>query len=212
MATLSVPSTPIPAKKINYGLSQRQLMWRKFIRSKSAIVGGLRVMMLYLTALFAPFLAPYAADQRDTSYLYVPPQGLNYDPAIGVFVYGLDKKVNLDTLRTTYSINAERRLPVRLFVRDEPYTVLGFIESDVHLYGLAGDPSIPKGFGVFLLGTDRQGRDMVSRLLLGSQMSLTIGLLGVTLSLFIGSVLGVASGHLGDRARNLMQHALEIIR
>lgn len=214
MATLSAPAPTAPAKKVNYGLSQGQLMWRKFIRSRTAIIGGLTVIALYLMALFAPFIAPYGADQRDTNYLYVPPQGLNYDPSIGVYVHGLDKKVDLNTLRTTYTVNPARRLPVRLFVRDAPYTVLGVIESDVHLYGLARDGAATDtpGFGVFLLGTDRQGRDMVSRLLLGSQMSLTIGLVGVILSLLIGSVLGVASGYFGGRVDNIMQRAIEIIR
>jgi peptide/nickel transport system permease protein len=190
-----------------YGLSQWRLMWRKFIRSRTAIIGGVVVLLFYLTAAFANFLAPYGGDQRYVEFLYAPPQGLHFDPQIGLYIYGLTKKFDQETLKATYTTDTSRRIPVRFFVHDQPYKLFGLIESDVHLFG-----SADKNMGVFLLGADRQGRDMLSRILIGSQMSLTIGLVGVFMSLIIGSILGVASGYFGGAIDNVMQRLIEVIR
>jgi peptide/nickel transport system permease protein len=92
-------------------------------------------------------------------------------------------------------------------VHNQPYKLFGFIDTDVHLFGVED-----KEFGVFLFGADRQGRDMLSRLLIGSQMSLTIGLVGVLISLIIGSIMGVTSGYFGGWIDNIMQRAIEVIR
>ena len=84
-----------------YGLSQSQLIWRKFIRSRMAIGGGVAILLFYLVALFANFIAPYGGDQRFTDYLYAPPQGIHFDTQNGLYIYGLEKKVDPDTLLTT---------------------------------------------------------------------------------------------------------------
>jgi len=190
-----------------YGLSQFQLMWRKFIRSRMAIGGGIAIALFYLTALFANFVAPYGGDQRFTDYLYAPPQGLHFDTQNGLYVYGLEKKVDSDTLLTTYKVDTKRKIPVKFFVHDLPYKLMGLIETDVHLYGLP-----VKDMGIFLLGADRQGRDVLSRILIASQMSLTIGLVGVLISLTIGSIMGVTSGYFGGQIDNIMQRVIELIR
>lgn len=190
-----------------YGQSQWRLVWRKFLRSRMAIIGGVSILLLYLIALLAQFLAPYGGNQRYTAYLYAPPQGLHFDAENGLHVYGLDKHVDQDTLLTTYTTDPERKIAVQFFVHGESYKLFGLIESDVHLFG-----TNDKKMGVFLWGTDRQGRDVFSRVLIGSQMSLTIGLLGVFLSLIIGSVLGVASGYFGGWIDEIMQRSIEIIR
>jgi len=195
------------AEEARYALSQWQLMWRKFKRSRSAIVGGLVILLFYLTALFANFIAPYGGDQRFVEYLYAPPHGLLWDAETGLYIYGLEKKFDLDTLAITYQTDRQRKIPVRFFVHDLPYKLFGLIETDIHLFGVAD-----KSIGIFLLGSDRQGRDLFSRILIGSQMSLTIGLLGVFLSLIIGSILGVASGYFGGWVDYLMQRLIEVIR
>jgi peptide/nickel transport system permease protein len=190
-----------------YGLSQWQLMWRKFIRSRAAIVGGAVVTLFYLSALFANFLAPYGGDQRFTTNLYAPPQGLHWDSQTGLYIYGLATKRDPNTLALIYQTDTTKKVPVQFLVHNQPYKLWGIIDSDVHLYGAAD-----KNVGVFLLGSDRQGRDMFSRILIGSQMSLTIGLIGVFLSLVIGSILGVTSGYYGGWIDNVMQRAIEVIR
>lgn len=195
------------AEEKRYGLSQWQLMARKFSRSRVAIGAGIVVGLFYLVAALAPFIAPYGADQRFVTYLYVPPQFPRWESGTGLYVYALERKVDLDTLLTTYRPEPTQKYPILFFVHGEPYRLLGFIDTDIHLYGIDA-----KDFGAFFFGTDRQGRDMLSRIVLGSQLSLTIGLVGVFLSLIVGSIVGVASGYYGGTIDNITQRTIEVIR
>lgn len=204
---LTPESTVSKADEARYGLSQFQLMWRKFKRSRAAIIAGIVIILLYLSAAFANFLAPYTGDQRFTDYIYVPPMPLHFNFEQGLYVNGLDKKIDLDTLLTTFKVDPAKIVPIRFFVHDAPYKLLGIFESDLHLYGIDD-----KDMGIFLLGSDRQGRDQLSRILYGSQMSLTIGLVGVILSLIIGSIMGTVSGFYGGQIDNWIQRVIEVIR
>lgn len=195
------------AEEARYGLSQFQLMWRKFKRSKAAIIAGIVVILLYLMALLANFLAPYGGDQRYTQYIYVPPMPLKFDIETGFYVNELQRKVDKETLLTTFTPIPDSKIPIKFFVHDQPYKLFGLIETDVHLFGIE-----KTDMAVYLLGSDRQGRDLLSRIILGSQMSLTIGLVGVFLSLIIGSIMGTASGYFGGIVDNLIQRLIEIIR
>jgi peptide/nickel transport system permease protein len=192
-----------------YGATQLQLIRRRFLRNRAALVGGGVVVAFYLVALFANFLAPYDADQRFDVAVYVPPQPIYLvdDGKVYPHVLSLKRTTDLETLRRTYTPDPSSKIPVQFFVKGEPYRLLGLIPTDVHLFGVPGQE-----FGVFLLGTDRQGRDQLSRLLIGSQISLTIGLVGVSLSLLIGSVLGVASGYYGGLVDDVIQRIIEVIR
>ncbi len=204
---LSADPEAIRAEEARFGLSQFQLMWRKFKRSRAAIIGGIVVFLLYMVALFANFLAPYGGDQRNTDFLYVPPMALHFDFSTGFYVNELKKNIDLDTLLTTYVSLPDTKMPIRFFVHNQPYKLIGLFESDVHLFGIDN-----KDAALYLLGSDRQGRDLLSRIILGSQMSLTIGLVGVILSLFIGSIMGTTSGYFGGTIDNLIQRLIEVIR
>jgi peptide/nickel transport system permease protein len=189
-----------------YAASQWQLIWRKFIRNKVAIVGGVVILLYYLSALFAGLLAPYTLSTRFAKYIHMPPQRVHFfnDGKFQPFVY--DVKLEIDeNLRKIYEPDLTKKVPLQFFAHGEPYKLFGLIETDIHLFQAPGAI-------VSLLGTDRQGRDMFSRVLYGGQISLTIGLLGVLLSLSFGTVLGVASGYYGGWVDDLIQRLIELVR
>jgi peptide/nickel transport system permease protein len=192
-----------------YATSQLEVIKRRFLRNRVALIGGAIIAMFYVVALFANFLAPYDADQRFDAALYVPPQAVYLvdDGKIYPHILGLTQTIDAETLRRTYTADPTQKVALQFFVHGEKYRLFGLLPTDVHLFGVPGQE-----FGVFLWGTDRQGRDQFSRLLIGSQISLTIGLVGVSLSLLIGSVFGVASGYYGGRIDNVMQRIIEIVR
>jgi len=198
------------ADEKRYARTQLQLIWLRFIRNRAAMVGGAIVVALYLTATFGGFVAPYDADQRFDSVIYVPPQMIYWvnNGSVYPHVLGLKMTIDRETLRRTYEPDPYTKIPVQFFVKGSPYNLFGFIPMDTHLYGIPDHPEM----GVFVLGTDRQGRDQFSRLVIGSQISLTIGLVGVFLSLVIGSVVGVASGYYGGWIDDITQRIMEVIR
>jgi peptide/nickel transport system permease protein len=191
-------------------LSVRQIMWRRFRRNRLAMIGGTFLIFMYLTSLFAGFLAPYGVRTTFENYVSAPPQGIRFRDADGQFhlrpfVYGLDSAVDPQTFRRRYVPITEEIYPIRFFVEGPSYRLFGLIPTNRHLFG-AEEPG-----RIFLLGTDRQGRDLFTRILYGSQVSLTVGLVGVFLSLVIGTVLGVATGFYGGIFDNIVQRVIEVL-
>jgi peptide/nickel transport system permease protein len=197
------------ADERRYARTQLQLIWLKFLHNRAAMVGGSVIIAMYLMALFAGFLAPYDADTRYDSAIYVPPQPIYLvdDGKFYPHILGATRTIDRETLRRAYEPDPYTKIPIKFFVKGEPYNLFGVIPLETHLFGIED-----KEWGVFLLGTDRQGRDQLSRLIIGSQISLSIGLLGVFLSLLIGSVMGVASGYFGGWIDDVMQRCIEVIR
>ncbi len=189
-----------------YGASQWRLIWRKFVRNKAAMIGGIVILLFYVGALIPGFFAPYTLTTRFRRYLHMPPQRVYLFNEGRLQPYVLDMDLEVDeNLRKNYTPDPTAKLIIQYFVHGEPYKLLGFFETDLHLYGV--DEGI-----VAILGTDSQGRDVFSRILYGSQVSLTIGLLGVILSLFLGAILGISSGYFGGTTDNLIQRLIELIR
>ena len=178
-----------------YAASQWQLMWWKFRKHHLAMAAGMVIVALYVVAVFCEFLAPYTLNHRQVAYAFAPPQRLQFVSDEGVhfwpFVYGIKGVRHPETLRKFYIEDRSQRYAVRLFVRGAPYRFWGLFETDVHLFG------VDDGGTLFLLGTDHLGRDLLSRIIYGSRISLTIGLVGVTLSFVFGLVIGVVSGYYG---------------
>lgn len=187
---------------------QWQLAWWKFKRHKLAVAGGIVVILIYLVAAFAEFLAPYGPGDYSARYTYAPPQPLNIwnGESLGLFVNGYSVKVNPDSLAREFVIDPEIVIPVGLFVEGSPYKMWGLFESNIHLIGPldASDP-------MYLWGADRLGRDMLSRVIHGARISMTIGLVGVGMSLFLGILLGGISGYYGGQVDNFIQRLIEFL-
>ncbi len=213
--------TPQPADEATILVaSQWQLMWRKFRKHRLAMIGGTVTILIYLVVLFVEFLAPFPAVAFSSQYTYAPPQPLHlFDRVDGrlrfaPYVNGYAVELDPVALRRTFVVDEEQKIPVRLFVHGAPYTFWGLFEADRHLIGPAeydGDPDrilTP----MYLLGADRIGRDVLSRILYGTRISMTIGLVGVALSFIIGLTLGGLSGFYGGWVDNLIQRIIELLR
>ena len=195
-----------PQEKI-YLYSQWQLMWIKFTRHKLAVIGSVIVGLLYLTSIFHGFLAPYSSIER-TAYIHLKPQKVHFThngQFTGPFVYGITSRIDSEKFDRIYTEDPELRFPVNFFVRGSEHKFFGLIKSSVHLFGVPGDGVI------LLLGTDELGRDMFSRILYGSAISLSIGLVGVFLSFILGVVLGGISGFYSGVTDTIIQRVIEFL-
>ena len=189
--------------------SQWQLMRRRFFRHKVAIGALIVLAALYLAALFSPFLSPHDPVQRSLAYKEAPPMvvrlfsdGRLHRP----FVYPLVSELDRETYENVYQEDRAQRYPVKLFVRGFEYELFGLIPSDLHLFG-TGVEGVP----VHLFGTDSLGRDVFSRTLYGAQISLSVGLVGVAISFFLGILIGGVAGFFGGTVDEVVQRMIEII-
>lgn len=200
--------------------SQWQLMWWKFRKHKLAMLGGIVTILIYVIVLFAEFLAPYRPGAINVDGTYAPPQSLHlFDTTaegrtFNPHVNGYKVEIDQVALRRTYVVDEESKIEIGFFVKGAPYKLLGLFETDVHLIGpreYNGDPThvdIP----MYLLGADQQGRDVFSSLIYGTRISMSIGLIGVFISLILGILLGGISGFYGGTIDNLIQRLIEFIR
>jgi peptide/nickel transport system permease protein len=190
------------------------LMWWKFRKHKMALISGVIVILLYLIAIFAEFVAPYNPEQYFSQYKLAPPTRVRMIDANGQlrmpFVYKIVQTKDPVTLRSLYAEDTSDPHSIGLFIKGSPYKLWGLIPGDVHLFGLVGIEQ--KDQGLFLFGADRLGRDLLSRLVYGARISLSIGLVGVIISLLLGIVIGGISGFYGGQIDIFIQRMIEFIR
>jgi peptide/nickel transport system permease protein len=163
-------------------------------------------------ALLPGFFSTQEPEQSSGTRSFIPPQGLHFydEEGFNLFVYGIDGQRNAETLRMEWVIDETVKIPVALFTSGYTYEVLGLFETDIHLLGVAPEAAEQTQF--HLLGTDRLGRDQWSRLMHGTQVSLSIGLVAVFLSIFFGILMGGISGYFGGLTDLVIQRLIEILQ
>jgi peptide/nickel transport system permease protein len=189
--------------------SQTRLMWWKFKQHRLALASGIFLAVLYFIILIAEFLAPYNLHTRNMDFIYTPPQRVRLfheGQFVGPFVYGRTMELDMDNLKRVYADNRDDVQPIRFFCRGDKYRFWGLFESDLHLACPA------EGGQLFLLGTDRLGRDVLSRIIYGARISLTIGLVGITISFILGIVIGGLAGYHGGWIDLIVQRIIEVLQ
>jgi peptide/nickel transport system permease protein len=193
-----------------YTASQFQLMWWKFKKHRLALIGTVLLAIFVFIALFAEFLSPYAPGARTPNYLFGGPQVLHFVDAEGSFhlrpfTYALTAAMDPETFLLEVKEDTSEPWPVYFFVKGDPYTMWGLIKTDIHLFGV-------KEGHLHLLGTDQLGRDLLSRLFHATRTSLTIGVVGLIISFFLGLIIGGISGFFGGGIDDAIQRFIEFIR
>ncbi|KFL31296.1 peptide ABC transporter permease [Devosia riboflavina] len=193
--------------------SQWALIWHKFSRHRLAMVALVVVVLIYLVAAFAEFLAPYDPGKFDPRYTFAPPQQIHLfltdedGTRFAPHVLGYKSQVDPKSFRRLFQPDPEKVIPIAFFVEGQPYKFWGIWEANRHFLG-----PLDKADPFFLIGGDRLGRDLLSRTIHGTRISMSIGLVGVTFSLIIGLILGGISGYRGGLVDRVIQRVIEFIR
>ena len=210
-----------------YVASQWRLMWWRFKKHRMAVISGILILLLYVVAVNAEFLSTASPRRSDKDFIFLRPQGIRwfddgkFSPHVNVVV----GERNAETFRMEYETFPEEKMPVKLFVRGWCYKWLGFVRTDRHLFGLdpVGDGRAvinERGCGIdevqgrksiYPWGSDNLGRDLFSRIVVATRISMSIGLLGVAITLVVGIIVGAISGYYGGIADIFIQRVIEFL-
>ncbi|RCK27134.1 peptide ABC transporter permease [Thalassospira profundimaris] len=198
-----------PEQEKYYLASQWQLMWWRLKRHRLAYFSLIILAIMYASVFIVEFIAPYAQETRNSEFIHHPPQAIHLfhdGEFVGPFTYGTDFSVDMETLKPTYTTNMDRVDPVRFFCSGDEYEFWGMVDMDFHFVCPSENGTL------FIFGTDRLGRDMFSRMVYGARVSLTIGLVGISVSFLLGILIGGAAGYYGGWVDATAQRAIEVIR
>ncbi|MEE9315418.1 MAG: ABC transporter permease [Rhizobiaceae bacterium] len=198
-----------PEQEKIYFASQLTLMWWKFKQHRVAVWSGVFLLLLYASILFSEFISPWNYQTRHSKHIYVPPQSIHLfhkGEFVGPFVYDLKRKLNMETMQREYTANTKKPVKLSFFCDGENYNWFGLIPGNNHLV------CAPHGKPFYILGTDRLGRDMLSRILQGARISLTIGLIGISVSFLLGITIGGAAGYYGGWVDMIVQRIIEVLQ
>lgn len=211
VATAAAPVTTDAGERI-YVASQWQLMWWRFRKHHLAMAAGMIVLCFYLVAIFADVLATTDPELSDAKRSLMPPQRIHWFDgwSLRPHVYAVKGARDPKTFKRVYQVDPAQKIPVYVLAHGFAYKLFGLIPTDRHLLGVGEGYEAAQT--LFILGTDVQGRDLWSRLLYATRISVSIGLVGVTLSLFLGVLLGGLSGFYSGWIDTLIQRIIEIFR
>ena len=192
-----------------YMAGQWRLMWWRFRRHRPAVVSAVFLVLVYLSTLISEWIAPYDLHVRHSQYIFAPPQKIHFvheGDFIGPFVYGLKASRDLETLQRVYKEDRNKPEKLRFFCRGESYKFWSLFDASFHFVCPA------EGGTMFLAGTDRLGQDMLSRIVYAARISMTIGLVGITLSFSLALLLGGLAGYYGGWVDLVVQRLTEILK
>jgi peptide/nickel transport system permease protein len=229
-----VPETTLQGAGVNREvdvavMSQWDLIRSRFAKHRLAVIALYVISVLYFIALLAPFFAPYSQTRRSADYSYAPPQIPSFNFSDGFYVKALKSQKDPVTLRKYYIKDQTEKVPLGFLVKGESYRSFWIIRSDRHFFGVNKEKwkrmatttdsgsqvdefteeSTPPSF--HLLGADRYGRDILTRVFFGSRISLSIGLVSIAITFMLGSFIGGISGYVGGTVDTLIQRFIEII-
>lgn len=196
-----------------YMASQWRMIWLRLRHHRLAVMAGAVLILMYASILIVEFLAPYGLNSRHVDHIYVPPQSLHLfheGRFIGPFVYDLDYRLDMNMLKRVYTEKTDMPKPIRFLCHGDKYRFWGLVAGDFHL--LCAPRDAAGETPMFLFGSDRLGRDILSRVLYGMRISLTIGLVGISVSFVLGMLFGGLAGYYGGGVDEVVQRVIEMLR
>jgi alpha-galactoside transport system permease protein len=208
--TLSQSAVSQIAVETEENESYFDLVWRRFRRSPVSIIGALMVLMLVILAVFADFFSPTSISSIDLQASFIPPQRVHFFDAEGKFhlrpfVYNYVYTLDPVTFQVMWAEDQTKAYEIKFLVQGPAYKLFGLIPSKLHLYG------VEEGGTIYILGTDKIGRDLWGKTCEAGRISLSMSLFGTVISVLFGSVLGVASGYYGGGVDNVLQRFTEFV-
>ena len=207
-----IPQAPLVEEPVSDvgQLSQIALMRIRFSRDTLAMIGLFGLIVMYIVVFLGPFIAPNEYTVQNPDYIFGGPSAITFIGPNGQFglrpyTYATTTQLDQKTFKFVFVVDKTKKIPIKFFVKGDPINLLGFINTNTHLFGV----DLPQRF--YLMGADALGRDMFARTLVGGQISMTIGLLGVIMSIIFGSILGTVSGYYMGVADDIIQRAIEVI-